>query len=72
MKETRNDKFLAIPLWRLEAFEQEKTLRYAAAFQLAPSGGSVIANMRGGPVDPGVSAAALLADQPRRVSDARY
>jgi mannose-6-phosphate isomerase-like protein (cupin superfamily)/SAM-dependent methyltransferase len=46
-------------------------IRYAAAFQLAPSGESVVENMRGGPVNPGVSAAALLAEESIRVSDAR-
>jgi len=59
---------------------QDWRLRYAAAFELVPPGESsqnrggfnmVAENVRGGPVNLGVSTAALLADQPTRVSDAR-
>ena len=46
-------------------------LRYAAAFQLVPFGESVVENGRSGPVNLGGSAAALLAEESTRVSDAR-
>jgi len=42
-------------------------LRYAAAFQMAPSAESVVGNMHNGRIDCHVSQVALVTDQPTRV-----